>query len=803
MDHLSKTKVLKQLTKTDGESAQAALEKEAEKISLALMEETQFDLLEEQVELLDIIAVRTIDTTLKSATEFLTRAKSLKLTHRDSNSFGAEYIAEYQSTDKLAVKMLEVLSQIRYLDMSGFLSIVVGYSNDEHQNINAVVKSSLESAASYSLMVFHGTESQPGIGCRPQLQILEWLEQQGDENLKDHFGATVTLCRNMLSADMNFMSADYRTISWTSGSIPVTDEIQDVRNRSLAILFKLSDLSEDVEDRAIIIGAVQAATRLPSQSEYGDDHLDMIANDTLAILDFFEANLQGEQHQNIQKIEHDTYWIFRRAFSDEVKFKALAIRDIISKNSEYEIFKTLVGFEGIFDDWDEPSDSSGQYREIEEYRSNKAKEYADSINSNNWDQWRERIFLFAKVKSVDLATFPKFTDFLRYFALASPDRALSLLREYLAQMENFIVPLLDGFWKGSRKDELRSLLLEWIDSGTQLTAIARLFWNSDGFDEDLIKLLFQKAAKDSNRELLIDLIGVATSNYEDDNQKMAESLFISAVGELNKLADQRWILSYWNRQNGNALLEKLEDGDRGIVLESFLNLNRIDFLTEAILERLAKRDPEQIVKLFGQRLKHVREIESEEHYEAIPYKLHGLSKVLSASPRAVTEEVLSWHEAGDPLFRFRGGKFLSIVFPEFSEEFENVLLDLVRSGDKNNISFVIDVLNNYEGEPSVHNLCREIVASPVFGDEFKPGVTIALRSTGVVTGEFGFAEAYARKISEIEDWLHDDRNQVRDFAAGYISSLKEEIEFERRRAEENITLRKHTFGVREDDEKDE
>ena len=798
MDHLSKTKVLKQLTKTSGEPVKTALEQEAKKISSVLMEETQFDLLEEQTELLNIIAVRVVDSAMKIAAEFLARVESLDLTHRDSKVLGADYLAEYQSKDQLVVKVLEVLSQIRYLDMDGFLSTVIRYSNDPNQNVNIKAKNCLEAAASYNMLVFFGTENQSGIGPKPQIEILDWLEKQSDEKLKGFFGATLTLCRNMLSAGMDYTSWDYRTISWTSGSVPATDEIKNVRSRSLALLFGLYDLSDGVEDKAAIIGAILAVTRLPSQSEYGDDHLAMIAENTLAILDFFQILLQSEQHQIIQKIEHDTYWIFRRTFSDEVKSKALAIRDVISENSEYEIFKTLIGFEGVFEDWEESSDRSGQYREIEEYRSRKAQEFAGSINSNNWYQWRERILLYTKVDSNDLATFPKFADFLRYLALASPDLALSLLRENLDQMEHFTVPLLDGLWKSPRKEGLRSLLLEWIDSGIQLTAIARLFWNSGGFDEDLVELLYQKATKDSNRELLIGLIGIATSNYSDGNQQMAESLFVSAVDELNQLKDPRWIHSYWSRKNGETILAKLGDGDRSVILDSLLNLNKIDYHAESILEGLARRNPEQIVKFFGQRLQNDSKFDSKEHYEAIPYNLHGLSKVLSGSPGSVIKEVFSWYEAGDPLFRFRGGRFLSIVFPKFGEEFESELLELVRNNDKKSISFVIEVLNNFQGEPFLHNVCREIVASPIFSDEFKSSVSIALQSTGVVSGEFGFAEAYEIKILEIEDWLQDERAQVRNFATDYISSLSKDAKFARRRAEEDITLRKHTFGVRDD-----
>ncbi len=71
-------------------------------------------------------------------------------------------------------------------------------------------------------------------------------------------------------------------------------------------------------------------------------------------------------------------------------------------------------------------------------------------------------------------------------------------------------------------------------------------------------------------------------------------------------------------------------------------------------------------------------------------------------------------------------------------------------------------------------------------------------------GEFGFAEAYERKIVEIKTWLNDENEKVRNFAADYVTVLENSAKSERRRAEEDIELRKHAYGVREEkaDEED-
>ncbi len=59
---------------------------------------------------------------------------------------------------------------------------------------------------------------------------------------------------------------------------------------------------------------------------------------------------------------------------------------------------------------------------------------------------------------------------------------------------------------------------------------------------------------------------------------------------------------------------------------------------------------------------------------------------------------------------------------------------------------------------------------------------------------YGMAEAYARKRSEVLDWLQDPDERVRTFAAKYTNELQAMSESERRRADEFIAVRKFGYG---------
>jgi hypothetical protein len=68
-----------------------------------------------------------------------------------------------------------------------------------------------------------------------------------------------------------------------------------------------------------------------------------------------------------------------------------------------------------------------------------------------------------------------------------------------------------------------------------------------------------------------------------------------------------------------------------------------------------------------------------------------------------------------------------------------------------------------------------------------------LESTGVISGQFGFVEAYQRKKDEVSPWLKDPRPKVRAFAERYQRTLDRSIAAEQRRSETDYELRRREW----------
>ena len=73
------------------------------------------------------------------------------------------------------------------------------------------------------------------------------------------------------------------------------------------------------------------------------------------------------------------------------------------------------------------------------------------------------------------------------------------------------------------------------------------------------------------------------------------------------------------------------------------------------------------------------------------------------------------------------------------------------------------------------------------------GVRASIDSTGVVSGELGFVEAWCAKKEFLTEWLADERPAVKAFAEKHIAELELMIASEQRRAESESEMRKRSY----------
>ncbi|MEQ1944406.1 hypothetical protein ABMA32_18475 [Mesorhizobium sp. VNQ89] len=783
-------KVLKQLARTEGEKSRTALEREAGKIAAALEQETDFDTLNEQLTLLDTFAFRVPDTALSACRHFLKRLETLELTH----GLDGYWSEEYETNARLISETLEVISRIRYFKVSEVLETLLSQTMSGHEDVRKKASEALHALAEYNIDVVFAGKGRGGLGISPQKEILAYLESLSTDDRLRNFDALVKLAGDLLSPNVTGTSWDYRSVTWQSGALTPTTGVVELRLRTLGLLESFYDFAPDVSRKLSVISAMMEATRMPNRGKFGDDVAQMVSDNTVHVLSFLAEILPSQPLPVMQQIEHDAYWRFYHAPTEAVSQAALRIRSLLESFPEYAIYRDLIGFQSIFHPWEGDRESQTDYAAIERYRSARALEYADSVDDGSWTQWRSRIIEFSRTKSDDLATFPKFYEFLERFAKQRPDLALILLRENLNDVRDFVIPLLRGIWGTSKRAELRSQVFDWIERDQLLTPITKLFIKSDDIDHDILHKVLAKQLAANDMYGLVQFVSVAVSNHES-HPDLASSVMLPAIEAMSAQNNASWVHELWFRPELGAVVKGLSGKERERFVECLLNAPNIDFHEEAILVPIAEDDPERIIRFFGHRIERENAGLGGRDYQAVPYSFHQLQKVLEKSSGIAIGVARSWFDLDRPLFQYREAKLLSNIFPGFPDYFARKLIAMTRTGSIKDIEFVLAVLRSYDGEDFLHDVCRAVVDALPADHPSLSEVYAVIYTTGMTSGEYGIADAYDAKAKNLSAWLDDSSDKVKRFAKEAIASLTKASSDERRRADEEIELRKHKFGV--------
>ncbi len=205
--------------------------------------------------------------------------------------------------------------------------------------------------------------------------------------------------------------------------------------------------------------------------------------------------------------------------------------------------------------------------------------------------------------------------------------------------------------------------------------------------------------------------------------------------------------------------------------------------------RIRETEQQRLDEVLTARLGRKSEDGDEEQFETVPFEFQELEKVLSKDPQLAISKGLLWFAQNREEFRFRGGSLLSRALPNCTPEFAAALAELVKAGGETEADFSLAILQNYLGETSTYVVLKEIVSRFPQDARKMSGVRINIDSTGVVSGEFGLADAWRVKKESLRHWLADERRAVKGFAEKHIAELDRMIAAECRRVEAEREMR--------------
>jgi len=709
-----------------------------------------------------------------------------------------EIASRFYGKSKLINSSLSSYRNISYLDIEKALKLFLKYSSHEDSSVQKQAIESINSVAAYNLEVYKKC------GLSIQKEAVRIIESLPSEDRKKHFSGLVAVSRNLLSPELKFTSSNYQGITLTSANHSGDDTIQDIRQRIIIFLENLYHLAINTEDKKAVLSTLNNACRTPYRGGYNDEFHQIILRNIQDVLGISEKILGTENDlQLIQEIEEDTYWLYYHHTDKAVRRAACEVKAIIDTRDEYQIFKVLIGFRGVFYSWcgdgdkaaigDVLEDIGNKVQRTDNYRERRFQELVAGVCPENYGQWEKRILDWSGIQSNDIATFLYFGRFLELVGKNSPNFALRLINEHDEQLNTFMVPLIIGILLSNQKDEFQTLTRSWLSQQKHLWVMTRVCENAQQFDPKLFREVTQIALKQRDLITLHECLSALFLRFEQGGNALINSLFPEILEVLTECRDSRWIQNVWHQENIQAIAQILEEETIVTLLDNLLCLERVDYMAEYILAGIAERNPEKVLDFFGKRIESRIEDELGLEYQAVPFSFDRLSIPLAKNPEQTVRTIRKWYNNDRSiLFGIHGAKLLNNIFPEFEEAFKNEILKLLKGGDEEDQQFILAILRNYRGIV-IYDVIKELIKKLPRGSRELNDIMIILQGTGVVTGEYGFVEAYKRRKTQIESWLENDDPKIRDFAEDYISMLDQFIDGEEKRAKERITLMKHRY----------
>lgn len=635
--------------------------------------------------------------------------------------------------------------------------------------------------------------------------LIKRASELSSSELRNARPVVLELLRKAVEPELTRVSSNFESFTFEHAAPPANAALARMRSAAIGLLQRLYLVAQDDRERREVLNVLVRATALPNRGDFSDFLVEIVFSSAADIVEFLCRVSVDQSFEILQAIEHDLLWLHRRtralppalqsnaqvAFQQRRVAEAiLAFRRQTAGNRAFQVHKTLVGFESVFElDWEEELTPS----EHQAYRDARIKELASDVTPENAADWLKVLSRCAETRSDDMATFPSFLSFLQQLAQSKPSIVIGYLPELTERLSNFLPAMLIGLESGGGKSQLPSLLRDWIDQGKYLSSIAVYVRASNEPQPDMLAEVLEASVRSGDEHAVLMCVSASASQSKSGEAAYKERVFIPAVQFLSERQNTRWVDEIRFRTEG-GLVESLSDAEVDLLLSALVSRSAIDYAAEELLKALVPRHPGKVIRFFGARLPFEPEDDTTK-YEAIPYQLDELGHALQPHASQVVQVALEWFRTNSEFFTYRGGRFIHAAFPALTQDLERALAAVVRSAQRDDLQFVVDVLQNYNGAPATHDVYRSIIEALDAGDEIIGQMDSSLDATGVVHGEFGQVEAYKSKKLEIAPWLTDPRRKVQEFARRRILSLDRQIAAEQRRSEEQHEFRKREYGV--------
>ena len=207
------------------------------------------------------------------------------------------------------------------------------------------------------------------------------------------------------------------------------------------------------------------------------------------------------------------------------------------------------------------------------------------------------------------------------------------------------------------------------------------------------------------------------------------------------------------------------------------------------MEKIAEKYPLKIVKFFEKRVNIELKKSRGKKYTAIPYDFHKLSSVLEQNAKVVIPEALKYFN-NKWSFNWDWGHFLKNTYS--LNDLDSELVKLLSTGKEKDEKIVLSILTTYRGRLRLDSKTAQMLARK-FPKHHGDLMSFMSATDGVLFSESGLVDFYKAKKKSIQKWKGDKRKYIQNFVKKYEKYLDIKIDYEKKRVDEDLALRKHEY----------
>ncbi len=760
--------------------------------SLALLERFAFRVPGQALEIVDLFLNEGLE---KKPEERQEPFPYLGRTHKDVVEKCLDILAQYQLRYGLFDQCLDTLLK--------FCRFKAGDST--YNNVREKARGLVTSTAQYNLKVIQ-PDGHGFLGYKFQKLFAAKIEPMIARNDETLFSLSLSIAEELLGTELEGTYWDYEKVTIRFGPAKYHKDLAGLRKRVVDLLFERIVQEKHEQRRLNIVRTLANAMQFPSRGECSAELELMIMEDANRIIAFY-GKLDPSQTNPAVLQEIESQIAFRRrlhsghkgankAYASKIHAKCGRILTKLRKDPSYKIYRALVGDEIHL------SDEKDGFEKLGIQRKKDIRGYVEAVNHKNLSRWIGLLETAAGTHGLkqdyEFENFRLFGELLGKTKPVLAHRMIGLLLKSDSPMPSFLRNIVLGLRQSNKKGLADLCVKDWLKSKNfeLVKIIPDTYWAADQPSvaradvKMFAKLAHLPLGKQKREELDLRLLGNLRWVYKADPE-LSQGLILSILERLpqNRIpffADQLMVadrgklidIREWS-------IETLE-----AIVRQFLRAKDISYHEAEVLAIYGERKPLGLVRFFRKRVGIAEREEQapiQDRYDAIPFEFVGIAEVLRRHVhyrRVVRKVLMEWLVRGSQSLRWEGKRFLHQLSPTLDDVLAAELLALIKTGRKEAVRAALDVLGCYQGSSIIDVLCQEAIKRSRNSRQVKQRVMGALLATGVVTGRHGFRDVYRERLQRMRKWSRDKNRYVRAFAKEYSAALKETIEHEEERVEE-------------------